>query len=145
MIYYKISAMLVLSLLLASCSALVPMPTPTPIETPLPMSIATDAPLLKLPTGTPVKEWNGIPIMSGALAGDGHNEKYTFTIAASVAEVQAYYEKELAALGWYLITREMSNSQGVELICTKNAFVLPISIIRQRDVTLVVIIYSHSQ
>jgi hypothetical protein len=82
--------------------------------------------------------------MPGALAGDGDDEHYTFTIAASVAEVQAYYEKELVAMGWDLMTPGMSNDEGVMLIFNnQKPPLIPISIIRQGDVTLVLIVSSQ--
>lgn len=157
---YKISVLLVLSaLLVVSCSTIAPVPTPTPMATLIPVDAFTLEPistlsstfteipvtdLLALPTGTPVKQWKGIPIMPGALTGDGNDEQYSFTTKSSVAEVQAYYEKELTALGWELMTQGVNSTDEVLLIFNnQKPPLIPITIIRQGDVTFVMIVSSQ--
>jgi hypothetical protein len=119
----------------------------TPIPTSIVVSAFTETPapdLLMLPTGTPVKEWKGIPIMPGALTGDGNDEQYSFTTKSSVAEVQAYYEKELTALGWKLMTQGVNSTDEVLLIFdNQKPPLIPITIIRQGDVTFVMIVSSQ--
>jgi hypothetical protein len=54
-----------------------------------------------LPSGTPLADWNGIPIMPGALAGEAvDNSGYQYTTAADFAEIAAFYETELTNLGF---------------------------------------------
>ncbi|GAB4577948.1 MAG: hypothetical protein Fur0022_06800 [Anaerolineales bacterium] len=57
-----------------------------------------------LPTDPPVEVWpvtgGEIPIMPGAQAGKEEEEKYVFTIAAPLADVEAYYLEALPARGW---------------------------------------------
>jgi hypothetical protein len=54
------------------------------------------------PQGTPVSEWNGIPVMPQAIAGQEFKDAstYSFRVDASVKEVQDYYKAELEKLGW---------------------------------------------
>ncbi len=57
-----------------------------------------------LPSGTPLADWNGIPIMPGAIAGEDAGGAYQFTTAADPADVVAFYEAELANLGFKVET-----------------------------------------
>jgi len=110
---------LILSFLFVSaCSTIAPVPTstntalptetitptststPTPTETALPVTETPDALVSLVPIGTPDTQWNDIPIMPGALAGEGEASGYRFTIKAARDEIQAYYESELEKLGW---------------------------------------------
>lgn len=58
------------------------------------------------PQGTPVSEWNGIPIMSQATAGQDFTDTtadiktYSFKVDATVKEASDFYEQELPKLGW---------------------------------------------
>ena len=53
------------------------------------------------PTGKPVDEWNGIPVMPQATAGEEFGEStYGFTVPASVTDVQAFYTQKMEELGW---------------------------------------------
>lgn len=71
----------------------------------IPASAATEAPAL--PSGTPLADWEGIPIMPGAISGEPAGEDvYQFTIQAPVEEVIEYYTTELTGLGYQLETTE---------------------------------------
>jgi hypothetical protein len=60
-----------------------------------------------LPSGTPLAEWEGIPIMPGAISGEpAGDDVYQFTIQATIDEVTGYYETELADLGYQLDATE---------------------------------------
>ena len=53
------------------------------------------------PTGTPVEEWNGIPIMSQATAGEEFGEStYSFTAPVTATDVQTFYSQNMEELGW---------------------------------------------
>ena len=53
------------------------------------------------PTGVPVEEWNGIPVMPQATAGEEFGEStYSFTASASATDVQTFYNQKLEELGW---------------------------------------------
>ena len=64
-------------------------------------AFATDFGGLFNPQGIPVSEWNGIPIMPQATAGqefDANN--YSFKAAATATEAQEFYNAQLTGLGW---------------------------------------------
>jgi hypothetical protein len=54
------------------------------------------------PQGTPLSEWNGIPIMAQATAGQEFpdTKTYSFKVDAKVKEANDFYEQELPKLGW---------------------------------------------
>jgi hypothetical protein len=54
------------------------------------------------PQGTPVSEWNGIPIMPQATAGQEFKDSktYSFKVNATVKDAQDFYKAELEKLGW---------------------------------------------
>ncbi len=147
----------VLAIALASCSSVAPKPTQTPIptQTSLPTSTSTpeptktptqiptatpvlltetpSAPVLKMPSGKPASEWEGIPIMPNAIAGEGDSKGYAFTIKASVDEIQKFYETKLAKLGWNAFASGQGTTDAVMLIFMKDTAMLSISIIPQPD------------
>jgi hypothetical protein len=53
------------------------------------------------PSGTPVEEWNGIPIMPQATVGEEFGEStYSFTAPVTATDVQTFYNQSLEELGW---------------------------------------------
>ena len=54
------------------------------------------------PQGDPVAEWNGIPVMSQATAGQEFAESntYSFKADATVKEATDFYNGEMTKLGW---------------------------------------------
>lgn len=68
----------------------------------IPFQAAAPTAEVALPSGTPLAEWNGIPIMAGAISGEISNDGYQFTIAADPAKITAFYETELSSLGFEL-------------------------------------------
>jgi hypothetical protein len=53
------------------------------------------------PQGAPVSEWNGIPIMPQATAGQEFDStKYSFRAPVASADVQTFYKDKLTSLGW---------------------------------------------
>ena len=143
----------VLVITLASCNTFAPKPTetPTPTETSLPTSTSTleptntptktpvpptetpSAPVLPMPSGKPSSEWEGIPVMPNAIAGEGDSKGYSFTINASPDEIQKFYEKELGKLGWSMFTSGQGTTNAILLIFMKDAGTLSVSMIPQPD------------
>ncbi len=81
--------------------------------------------------------WQGIPIMPSAIAGDGDEEGYVFTIQATPVQVQEYYRLELGRRGWWLLAR----GEGNALIFTNNASeMLTVNILVKEDKTLVLLV-----
>ncbi len=143
----------VLVIALASCNTFAPQPTetPTPTETSLPTSTNTpeptntptktpvpptetpSAPDLPMPSGQPSSEWEGIPVMPNAIAGEGDSKGYSFTINATPEEIQKFYEKELGKLGWNMFASGQGTTNAILLIFMKDASTLSVSIIPQPD------------
>ena len=154
----------VLIITLAACSSFAPKPTETPIptETSLPTSTNTpeptntptiapsqtsvpptetpSAPVLPMPTGKPSSEWEGFPIMSTAIAGAGDSKGYSFTVNASADEIQKFYEKELAKLGWNMLASGQGTTNSVLLIFMKDTGTFSVSMIPQPDGTMYVLL-----
>jgi len=64
------------------------------------------------PQGTPVTEWNGIPIMPQATAGQEFDSTtYSFKASATAKEAQEFYKAQLTNLGW---TESFSMPGGTE-------------------------------
>jgi hypothetical protein len=150
----KNNAASLLFLLLAACSSLAE-PTATaiptthltslPTLTPLPASTvppptATADPVTDLvPVGQPAAEWKGIPIMPGAITGEGDEEAYVFTIKATPEQVQEYYQLELDKLGWQSFAQTDGNS-SLMLTFTDNASAtLTVNIISKGDEALILL------
>jgi hypothetical protein len=57
---------------------------------------------VNLPSGAPVDEWEGIPVMPGAISGEITTDGYLFTTQADLDEVTSFYETGLSNLGFEL-------------------------------------------
>jgi len=120
-------------------------PTGLPTETPTPESTATltltltlvpptetaAGRLLPLPSGTPASNWQGIPVMPVALAGEGDNSCYTFTVKGQVGDVQKYYEAEMPKLSWKLFASGQGTTNAILLMFMKGTELITVSIIPQ--------------
>jgi hypothetical protein len=139
----KAIMLLVPVMALASCNTFSPRPTETPTltatslptatHTPEPTNTPAQAPVLPMPSGKPASEWQGIPVMPDAIAGEGDNKGYSFTIEASHDEIQKFYEMELAKLGWDMFATGQGTTGAVLLIFMKDASTVSVSIIPQPD------------
>jgi len=141
-------------LLLASCTFAASEPTPTatftpsPTETPLPTATKTLPPptptedfLAALaPVGDPASEWNGIPVMPGAIAGEGDDDGYTFTIQSTAEEIQAFYERELAKQGITLLAVGDGQNGSILLIFMKDLETVSVSIFPYEDLFIVLLV-----
>jgi hypothetical protein len=61
---------------------------------------AEATPQVVLPSGTPLADWEGIPIMPGAISGEATSDGYQFTTQAGLDEITSFYEAELSNLGF---------------------------------------------
>ena len=82
------------------------------------------------PQGTPVQEWNGIPIMAQATAGQEFPDNNTYSFKASVTtkEVQDFYTEQLTALGWNQPFSFPVEAEGGIIVFQKDSNVLTITI-----------------
>jgi hypothetical protein len=92
------------------------------------------------PVDPSTTEWYGIPIMPGAMTGEGDAEGYVFTIQASSQQVQAYYEEELGKLGWQAAGRTDEESSLTLTFVNSAAELLSITIIAREDQALVLLV-----
>jgi hypothetical protein len=75
--------------------------------------------------------------MPGALAGEGDEESYVFTIRATAQQVRDYYEIELGKLGWQLL----DPGDDSTLLFTNDAgATLTMSILANGDEALVLLV-----
>jgi hypothetical protein len=139
------------SLTFTACSALAqptPTPAPTRTSTPLPAPTRTASPPTETPAvlsrlepqGEPASEWNGIPVMAAAIAGDGDEESYVFNIKATPQEVQAYYQSELGKLGWQMLAQGTGDSSLMLIFTDASSATLTVSIITKGDQVLVLLV-----
>ena len=66
--------------------------------------IAVATPTPGAPEGTPAADWQGIPIMPGAISGGEAADGYEFSTQATIEEITQFYEAALAELGYSLTT-----------------------------------------
>jgi hypothetical protein len=82
------------------------------------------------PTGAPVSQWNDIPVMPQATAGQEFN-KNTYSFKASgvtEADVQTFYNDKLKAAGWTSPFSAQGGSNGGIMLFTKDSSVLSITV-----------------
>ncbi len=115
-------------------------PTQEPTQTPVPPTETPSAPDLPMPSGEPSTEWEGIPVMPNAIAGEGDSTGYSFTIKATAEEIQSFYETELAKLGWGLFTSGQGASGATLLMFMKDVSIVSVSIIPQPDGVMYVLL-----
>jgi len=93
------------------------------------------------PQGTPVSEWNGIPVMPQATAGQEFPETktYSFKADATSEDVLDYYKDQLAGLGWSETFSMPGDNDGAISVYSKDSSVLTITVVSSEG-TLVVIL-----
>lgn len=83
---------------------------------------------LPIPSGEPATEWNELPIMPDALAGDGDDEAYAFIVAATQTAVQFFYEEQMEPLGWALLGVGEAETGALLLIFQKGEAAASVSV-----------------
>jgi hypothetical protein len=123
----------------------IPESTPIPDPTAAPLALTYEALTSKttsdfISTEEPLAEWNGIPVMPEAIAGERADDgSYTFNVRVDSATIESYYSDELKSRGWNLAD---SRWQGMEF--TKDESVLLVTLVPAADmeswvVTLVLV------
>ncbi len=134
-----ISSLIVLTILISGCSTGTSSSTEPAVPTLSPTETARIIARLK-PTGQPASEWNGIPIMTGALAGEEKDGVYRYTTSVNQEEIQAFYKRELSQRGWELAGTKEGNAGAVLLIFSTNEDTVSITILPDQSKFLVMII-----
>jgi hypothetical protein len=94
------------------------------------------------PQGAPLSEWNGIPIIPSATAGEETSGLYSFKANATTEEVVNYYKDELAKLGWSEVFNFPDTGSGALLTYEKDNHVAAITVTKVSDnVSLVFVTY----
>jgi hypothetical protein len=97
--------------------------------------------VFELPSeGQPASEWNGVPIMPGAITGEGDEEGYVFTIRATPQQVQEYYQLELEKLGWQLLSQEEGDSSVMLIFINSASETITVNVIAKDEDALVLLV-----
>ncbi|MFT3893819.1 MAG: hypothetical protein QM730_19485 [Anaerolineales bacterium] len=92
------------------------------------------------PQGTPVSEWNGIPVMPQASAGqEADANNYSFKFTGTTQEAVDFYNAEMVKLGWTSMFSMPGNNNGAVLAFQKDSTVLTITIVTTDADTVVVL------
>ncbi len=94
------------------------------------------------PTGKPASNWNNIPIMTQATAGQEFNKNtYSFKVSGVVAtDVQAFYDEKLKALGWTSAFNFQGSGLGGVMMYTKGSQSLTITVTANENKDLIVVL-----
>lgn len=86
------------------------------------------------PTGTPVEEWNGIPIMPQATVGEEFGEStYSYTVPVAATDVQTFYNQKMEELGWNSPFGFQATEQGGIMLFQNETDFLTITIVPDQD------------
>lgn len=93
------------------------------------------------PQGTPVSEWNGIPVMPQATAGQefADTHTYSFKVNATVAEAQEFYKTKLEDLGWSSFFNMPGGGSGGAQVFNKDDKVLTVTTVDVNGSVVVVL------
>jgi len=114
--------------------------TVPPMETHLQITGTPDVVSPLLPEGQPASEWNGIPIMPGAIAGEGDEEGYVFTARVTPQQVRDYYQLALGKLGWQPMATGEGEPPLMLIFADGASTTLTISILSKGDEVLVLLV-----
>jgi hypothetical protein len=86
------------------------------------------------PQGAPVTDWNNIPIMTDATAGQEYSStSYSFSTPSTASAVQDFYDARLKDLGWGSLFGSQVSDQGGLLLFQKDNALLTITIVTNPD------------
>ena len=86
------------------------------------------------PTGSPVDEWNGIPVMPEATVGEEFGEStYSYTVPATATDVQDFYNQKMEDLGWSSPFGFQASEEGGIMIFQNGSDFVTITIVPDQD------------
>jgi hypothetical protein len=96
------------------------------------------------PQGDPVKEWNGIPVMDQATAGQefANTKTYSFKADATVKEAQDFYNDAMVKAGWSSMISMPGDANGAILVFQKDNSVATITITSQDNSIVVLLTFA---
>ena len=104
-------------------------------------SLGTNIPLGNVfdPKSPPLSEWQGIPVMPQAMAGEESEGLYVYKVTVTAKEVEDFYAAQLPSLGW---TSEFSMpaTGGIAILMySKDSQTLSITVTTRQDSVLVML------
>lgn len=63
-------------------------------------------------SGTPIPEWQGIPVMAGIIKSSVTGSGYTYLIKQPLSAIEDFYQGQLIAAGWKLSQRETAETSA---------------------------------
>lgn len=93
------------------------------------------------PKDPPLKEWNGIPIIPSATAGNDSTGIYSFKAAATTDEVFDYYKAEMTRLGWSEFFSMPDTGSGAIITYEKENNLVTITVTESGNGVLVYLMY----
>lgn len=94
------------------------------------------------PSGTPATEWNGIPIMTQATAGQEFDKStYSYKVSGVTAsDIQNFYGGKLTAAGWSSSLTAMGGEAGGLLVYSKGSNTLTVTVAKTDPDFLVLLV-----
>ncbi len=115
-------------------------PTPRPTQTTLPATATPEGPALPPPVDKPLREWQGFPVMPQAIAASGDQGSYYYSVEAFPADIEAYYQSEMAKRGWDLFASGEGETGTMMLIFMKDTDTVTVSILVNPDESIYVLL-----
>jgi len=92
------------------------------------------------PQGEPVAEWNGVPIMTQATAGQEHDKSnYSFKFTGTAKEASDFYNTEMVKLGWSSMFSMPGDANGAILAFQKDSKLMTVTIVTTDNQTVVLL------
>lgn len=93
------------------------------------------------PEGVPVSEWNEIPVMPQATAGQEFTDSntYSFKVSATMEEARDFYNAQLPPLGWSSFFNMPADASGSVQVFQKDDNILTITIVDVNGSVIVIL------
>ncbi len=90
------------------------------------------------PAGQPLANWEGIPIMPGAVSAENDAKGYTYSIKASLDDVKNFYVQQLGSQGWQPLGSGQASANSLIMIFSNGSDTVTVSVIPQSEGALYV-------
>ena len=96
------------------------------------------------PQGEPVAEWNGIPVMPQATAGQefADTQTYSYKANATVKEAQDFYNDAMGKAGWSPMISMPGDANGALLVFQKDGKLATITVTAQDNAIIVLLTFA---
>lgn len=117
----------VVFLALVSCNTSAPLPAKTSLPTEIPP--ASPSPV---PQETTLRMWEDVPIMPNAIEQYSDSQSYAFVVNDLVDNVNAFYQREMAKLGWTMVSGRGDEMQSL-MSFAKEEHTIEMTVVLQLD------------